>query len=172
MYPRSVAVGGARVGTAGGQPGSALARLHRSSLDDQGSPRRAARVRVRRRRARDVLQPRALSAASVDESRDPDTERFERRPDALGEDADASQVLHERAVEILLERLAEERRLTADGARLANVLDLADLGRAEADLLVDLAREQSGQDLAERPAGEVLHLAPLGVAELGDRGGQ
>src|SRR5262249_35897620 len=84
------------------------------------------------------------------------------RPYAVGQEAEPGEVLHHRAVHVLLEVLAE-RRIVVGRRRLAAIaLDLVDLPRAEADVLVGLEREEARQGLLEREAGVILELAPLG----------
>ena len=63
--------------------------------------------------------------------------------------------------------------IVATGRALApELLDLVDLGLAETHVLVGAQREDAAERAAERPHGEVLHLAMLGLRRLADDLGQ
>src|SRR6266545_7038718 len=113
-------------------------------------------MKIMRRRATGVARPQRSS-------RELDAERLQARRDALGEQPDLAQVADQAVMQVAAEVLAEGGLVAAGRALAPELLDLVDLGLAETHLLVGAEREDAAQRAAERPHGEVLHLAMLGL---------
>src|SRR5512139_3650792 len=90
--------------------------------------------------------------------RELDAERLQAGRDALGQQPDLAQVADQAVVQVAAEILAEGGLVAAGRALAPELLDLIELGLAEAHLLVGAEREDAAQRAAERPHGEVLHL--------------
>jgi hypothetical protein len=75
-------------------------------------------------------------------------------------------------MQVAAEELAEGCLVAAGRALAAELLDLVELGLAEAHVLVGADRENAAERPAERPHGEVLHLAMLGLGGLAHDLGQ
>ena len=104
--------------------------------------------------------------------RELDAEAAQAGGDALGEQADLAQVADQAVVQVAAEELAEGGLIAARRALAPELLDLVELGLAEAHVLVGAEREDAAQRAAERPHGEVLHLAMLGLGCLANDLGQ
>src|SRR5689334_9651965 len=83
--------------------------------------------------------------------RELDTERLQAGRDALGQQPDLAQVADQAVMQVAAEILAEGGLVTARRALAPELLDLVDLGLAEAHLLVGAEREDAAERAAERP---------------------
>src|SRR5258708_37753197 len=98
-------------------------------------------------------------------------ERLEIGRDTRREDADLPQIAHQPLMQVAAEEFAEGGLFAARGAVAAVLPDRFDVGLVEAHILVSAQREDAAQRAIERPDCEILHLAALGRARLGNNGG-
>ena len=75
-------------------------------------------------------------------------------------------------MQVATEEFAEGGLFAARGAVASVLADRFDVGLVEAHILVSAEREDAAQRAIERPDREILHLAALGRARLGDDGGE
>src|SRR5262245_18530572 len=90
-------------------------------------------------------------ARSRPSGRELEAEALEAGRDTVSDQADRPEIADESVVQVAAEVLAEGGLVDAGGALAAELLDLVELGLAEAPLLVDRQREGAGQRAAERP---------------------
>src|SRR5216683_1043368 len=90
-----------------------------------------------------------------------DTERFEIRRDAAGEDPYLTQIPDQSGMQIATKVLAKCGLIAAGRALAPKAFDLLDVGLVKPHLLVRGEREDPPQGAVQRPYREIFHLAPF-----------